>query len=116
VKTPRPVHGLRAGALLVSGIVNAAGAAAVLFAMPAADDARVAAAWAVVQFISGAWAGVLGAHSPFLHGMIAGIPALALGLLVHSVLPPQFVLVSWLLAPAAALVAAAIMRFMRHRS
>jgi hypothetical protein len=115
VKSPPPVRGLRPGALLVSGLVNVGGAALVLFAMRSADDGRVAAAWAVIQFISGVWAGVLGANSPFLHGVIAGLPAVVLGLLVHSVLPPQFVLMSWFLAPAAALVAAAIMRFMRHR-
>jgi hypothetical protein len=115
VKTPRPAHGLRAGALLISGMVSAGGAALVLFAMGSASDARIAAAWAVVQFIAGVWAGVLGANSPFLHGLLAGLPALALGLAVRSVLPPQFMLISWFLAPAAALVAAAIMRFMRHR-
>jgi len=81
-----------------------------------ASDDRAAAAWALVQFISGVWAGVLGANSPFLHGLIAGAPALLLGLAVTSQLPPQYVVVSWFLAPSAALLAAALMRFMRKRS
>ena len=87
----------------------------VLFALGHASDERVAASWALVQFLSGVWAGVLGANSPFLHGLVAGAPALLLGLLVASPLPLQFVALSWFLAPAAALVAAAMMRFIRHR-
>ena len=106
---------MRTGALLVSGIINAGGALLVLFGMGSASDSRMAAAWALVQFLSGVWAGVLGANSPFLHGLVAGLPALALGLALAGPLPPQFVIVSWALAPAAALVAAAIMRFLRHR-
>ncbi|HET9861838.1 MAG TPA: hypothetical protein VFP37_00225 [Steroidobacteraceae bacterium] len=113
MNTPPPVRGLRAGALLVSGIISAGGALLVLFAMGGAPDARVAATWALVQFLSGVWAGVLGANSPFLHGLVAGVPSLVLGLLIPSVLPPQYVALSWFLAPAAALVAAAIMRFRR---
>ena len=46
---------------------------------------------------------------------MAGVPALVLGLLIASSLPAQFVALSWFLAPAAALVAAALMRFVRHR-
>jgi len=112
-----PARGLRAGALLVSCVISLAGASLVAFAMPATvSDDRVAAAWALVQFISGVWAGVLGANSPFLHGLIAGAPALLLGLAVSSRLPPQYVVVSWFLAPSAALLAAALMRFMRKRS
>jgi hypothetical protein len=107
---------LRAGALLVSGVINLAGAALVAFTMPAtASDDRVAAAWALVQFISGVWAGVLGANSPFLHGLLAGAPALLLGLALTGQLPPQYLVVSWFLAPSAALLAAALMRFMRRR-
>jgi len=115
VKPPAPARGLRPGALLVSGFINAAGALLVLFALGDATDARVAAAWTLVQFLSGVWAGVLGANSPFLHGLVCGVPALALGLLVPGPLPPRFVVVAWFLAPAAALLATAIMRFMRHR-
>ena len=115
VKPPIPARGLRAGALLVSGIINAGGASLVLFGMGSASDSRLAATWALVQFLSGVWAGVLGANSPFLNGLVAGTPALVLGLLIASALPAQFVVVSWALAPAAALVAAAIMRFIRHR-
>jgi len=85
-------------------------------AMPgAATDSRVAATWTLVQFLSGVWAGVLGANSPFLHGLVAGVPSLVLGLAIASTLPTQFVALSWFLAPAAALVAAALMRFVRHR-
>jgi len=111
-----PARGLRAGALLVSGVINLAGALAVALAMPGtAGDGRIAAAWAVLQFISGVWAGVLGANSPFLHGLVAGVPALLLGLALPGPLPPQFVVVAWFLAPSAALLAAALMRFMRRR-
>lgn len=113
--TPRPVRGLRTGALLVSGIINVAGALLVLLGMGAASDDRIAAGWALVQFLSGVWAGVLGANSPFLHGVMAGLPALVLGLAVGNAMPPQYVVMSWFLAPAAALVAAALMRFMRRR-
>jgi len=115
VKPPVPVRGLRPGALLVSGVINAGGALLVLFAMGGASDARTAATWTLVQFLSGVWAGVLGANSPFLHGLVSGLPALVLGLAVANPLPPQFIVVALFLAPAAALLAAAIMRFMRHR-
>ncbi len=111
-----PTRGLRPGALLVSGVINLAGALLVVFALPgAASDDRIAAAWALVQFISGVWAGVLGANSPFLHGLVAGVPALLLGLALGSRLPAQYVAVSWFLAPCAALLAAALMRYMRRR-
>ena len=111
-----PARGLRAGALLVSGVINLAGALLVLFALPGTTGAdRIAAAWALVQFISGVWAGVLGAGSPFLHGLVAGLPALLLGLVLGSQLPAQYVAVSWFLAPSAALLAAALMRYMRRR-
>jgi len=112
-----PVKGLRAGALLVSGVINLAGALLVLFAMPGTPDGdRLAATWALVQFISGVWAGVLGANSPFLHGLVAGLPALLLGLVFAGRLPAQYVAVSWFLAPCAALLAAALMRYMRRRT
>jgi hypothetical protein len=117
VKSNQPARGLRAGALLVSGVINLAGALLVVFALPGtAGDDRVAAAWALVQFISGVWAGVLGANSPFLHGLLAGVPALLLGLAVGARLPAQFVAVSWFLAPSAALLAAGLMRYMRRRA
>jgi hypothetical protein len=102
--------------LLVGGVINVVGSLLVLFALPeTASDDRVAAAWALVQFLSGVWAGVLGANSPFFHGLVAGLPALALGLLIPSTLPSQFVVVCVALAPSAALLAAALMRFMRRR-
>jgi hypothetical protein len=109
-----PARGLRPGALLVGGVINAGGALLLLFAGGSMSDARVAAAWCLVQFLTGVWAGVLGANSPFLHGLLAGLPALVLGLSIHR-LPAQLVGVSWLIAPAAAVVAAALMRLMARR-
>ena len=116
MNSPPPVRGLRAGALLVSGAINVLGALVVILLMPGgASDERMAAAWVLVQFLSGVWAGVLGANSPFYHGLVAGLPALVLGLVLPSSLPAQFVVVTWFVAPSAALLAAAIMRFMRRR-
>ena len=83
------------GALLVSGAINLFGALLVILVMPAyASDDRMASAWVLVQFLSGVWAGVLGANSPFLHGLVAGLPALALGLSSPNTLPAQFVVLS----------------------
>jgi hypothetical protein len=115
VNPPPPAHGLRPGALLVSGVINLGGALIVLFAMGNASDSRQASAWVLVQFLAGVWAGVLGANSPFLHGLVAGVPALVLGFLISSALPAHFVAMAWFIAPAAALIAAAMMRFMRQR-
>ena len=113
---PPPNSKLRPGALLVSGVINIGGALVVLFAMPGHATAdRMAAAWALVQFLSGVWAGVLGANSPFLHGVVCGLPALALGFAFSRTLPGHYLLISWALVPAAALIAAALMRFMRRR-
>ena len=78
--SPPPARGLRPGALLVSCLISVAGALVVLFVIGSASDTRHASAWALVQFLSGVWAGVLGANSPFLHGLVAGMPALVLGL------------------------------------
>ena len=95
-----PTHGLRPGALVISVAINLVGALLVILAMPgAASDNRLASAWALVQFLAGVWAGVLGANSPFLHGLVAGLPALALGLVLSSPLPAQFVVVAWALVP-----------------
>lgn len=117
VKPTAPTHGLRPGALLVSGAINLLGALLVILVMPGvSSDSRMASAWVLVQFLSGVWAGVLGANSPFLHGLVAGLPALVLGLVLPGSLPAQFVIVTWFLAPAAALIAAALMRFMRRRN
>lgn len=112
-----PTSRLRPGALLVSGIINVAGSLVVLFAMPGnATDERIAAAWALIQFLSGVWAGVLGANSPFMHGVVAGLPAVALGFaFAGRLLPGHYILISWALAPVASLLAAALMRFMRRR-
>jgi hypothetical protein len=102
--------------LLISGAINLSGALLVILAMPEfSSSARMASAWALIQFLAGVWAGVLGANSPFLHGLIAGLPALVLGLVLSSALPAQYVVVTWFLAPSAALLAAALMRFMRRR-
>jgi len=114
VKTP-PARGLRPGALLVSGLVSLGGTSIVLFGMSGTNASRAASAWALVQFLSGVWAGVLGANSPFLHGLVAGVPALVMGFMIGNALPPQFLVMSWFLAPAAALVAAALLRFSRQR-
>ena len=115
--TPTPVRGLRSGALLVSCVISLAGALLVLLAMPGiATDARTASAWCLVLFLAGVWAGVLGANSPFLHGVIAALPALVVGLFIESALPMHFIAVSCALAPCAALLAAAVMRFMRRRT
>jgi hypothetical protein len=117
INKPSIARGLRSGAVLVSSLINLGGALGVLLAMPGhATDDRMAATWALVQFLSGVWAGVLGANSPFLHGLVAGVPALVLGLMLPNILPAQFVVVTWFLAPAAALVAGMIMRFMRRRA
>jgi hypothetical protein len=102
--------------LLISGAISLSGALLVILAMPEfSSSARMASAWALIQFLSGVWAGVLGANSPFLHGLIAGLPALVLGLVLSSALPAQYVVVTWFLVPSAALLAAALMRFMRRR-
>ena len=112
-----PTSRLRPGALLVCGVINIGGALLVLLAMPGtASHDRVAAGWVLIQFITGVWAGVLGANTPLMHGLVLGLPALALGLLIDSVLPTQFVAVTYAVVPAAALLAAALMRFMRKRN
>jgi hypothetical protein len=117
VSNSPPARGLRAGALLVSGAINLAGALLVLFVMAGqVSDARLAATWGLVQFLAGVWAGVLGANSPFLHGLVAGLPALLLGLVIPGPLPPQYVIVAWFLAPCAALIAGMLMRYRRRRS
>jgi hypothetical protein len=108
---------LRAGALLVSGTLSVGGGLATLLALPGhVSDARLAATWSLVQFISGVWAGVLGANNPFLHGLVAGLPALAVGLLIPSPLPRQFVVMAWFIAPCAALVSGLLMRARGRRA
>jgi hypothetical protein len=114
--SPSPTSRLRPGALLVSGIINIGGALLVLLAMPGtASSDRVAAGWVLIQFITGVWAGVLGANTPLIHGLVVWLPALILGLVIHTILPTQFVAVTYAVVPAAALLAAAVMRFMRRR-
>ena len=109
--TTEPTLRLRLGALVVSGTLSLAGGLATVLALPGhVSDARLAATWSLVQFISGVWAGVLGANNPFLHGLVAGLPALAAGLLIPSPLPRQFIVMAWFLAPCAALVSGLLMR------
>jgi hypothetical protein len=116
VTSPPPARGLRPGALLVSCSINLLGSLLVMLVMPAYASAdRMASAWVLVQFLSGVWAGVLGANSPFVHGLVAAIPALVIGLLLPTTLPVQFIAVTACVAPSAALLAAAVMRFMRRR-
>ncbi len=113
---PPPTSGLRPGALLVSGIINVGGSLLVLLALPGtASNDRIAAGWVLIQFLTGVWSGVLGANTPLYHGLVAGLPALALGLLIDSPLPAQFVAVTYAVVPAAALLSAALMRFRRRR-
>ena len=100
--------------MLVGGGINTIGALMVIFAT-GPYDSRLAGSWAFVQCISGVWAGVFGANSPFLNGMVAGLPAVVLGLVLGSKLPWPFVTMTWFLVPASALVPAAVMRFMRRR-
>jgi hypothetical protein len=112
---PRPPsHGLRSAAILIGCGVNIIGALIILFGT-GPQSARALGPWAFVQCISGVWAGVFGANSPFFNGMVAGLPAVALGLLSGPRLPWPFVIMAWFLVPASALLAAAIMRFMRRR-
>jgi hypothetical protein len=114
---PPSARRLRPGALLVGGAINVIGALVLLLAMPEDTGVeRIAAGWKLVMFLSGVWGGVYGANSPFLHGVVVGLPALVLGLTVPSLLPAQFVAMTWALSPVAALLAAAIMRFMRRRA
>ncbi len=116
MKASPPSSKLRPGALLVGWLINVTGTLVILFAMSGNASAdRTAAAWALIQFLSGVWSGVLGANTPLMHGLVAGLPALVLGLLIPSPIPAQVVVVTYALAPAAAIVAAALMRFMRRR-
>ena len=114
VNTLPPVRGLRPGALLVGCGINLIGALIVVFAV-APDSPKLAGSWLLVQFISGVWAGVFGANSPFLHGVIAGLPGLLIALLWGPQLPWPFAVMCGFMVPAAALVATAIMRYMRRR-
>jgi hypothetical protein len=80
-------------------VINLLGALLVILAMPGvASDSRIASAWALVQFITGVWAGVLGANSPFLHGLVAGFRRCC-SARAASPMPAQFVIVTWALVP-----------------
>lgn len=101
--------------MLIGGGINVIGALVVVFGV-APNNPNVPASWMLVQFLSGIWAGVFGANSPFLNGMVAGLPAVALSLLFSDRVHWLFAVMAWFLVPASALVAAAIMRFMRKRA
>jgi hypothetical protein len=101
--------------MLIGGGINVIGALVVIFGV-APNNPNVAPAWLLAQFLSGIWAGVFGANSPFLNGMVAGLPAVALSLLFSDRVHWLFAVMAWFLVPASALVAAAIMRFMRKRA
>ena len=100
--------------MLIGGGLNLVGALVVLFGV-APNNPNVPGSWMLVQIVSGVWAGVFGANSPFLNGMVAGIPAVALSLIFSDRVHWVYAVMSWFLVPAAALVAAALMRFMRRR-
>jgi len=114
VNTPPPSYGLRAGAILIGCGINIVGALIILFGT-GPQTPRLLGPWAFVQCISGVWGGVFGANSPFFNGMVAGVPAVVLALLFGPQLPWPFVIMAWFLVPASALLAAALMRFMRKR-
>jgi hypothetical protein len=111
VTTPR---GLRPLALIVGAALSAIGGSVVLARYdigPSAPNADPAAAWAFVQSLAGVWAGVLGAGSPLLHGLVAGLPAFVLGAWLGHTLPLHFDALAYFLAPVAAVIAAAAMRY-----
>jgi hypothetical protein len=74
-----------------------------------------AAAWAFVQCLAGVWAGILGAGSPLLHGLVAGVPAFFLGATLGVTLPLHFDALGYFLAPASAVIAAAALRYFAAR-
>jgi hypothetical protein len=108
-------RGLRLIAIGVGLAVSALGGWVVLakydLGTPPEQPADPAAAWGLVQCLAGVWSGVLGAGSPLLHGLIAGIPAFALGAALGHTLPIHFDALAYFLSPAAAVIAAAVMRY-----
>jgi len=101
--------------MLVGCGINIIGALVVLFGV-APNNPNVSASWILTQILSGVWAGVFGANSPFLNGLVAGLPALVLAVAFSGRVHWEFAMMAWFLVPAAALVAAGIMRFMRRRA
>jgi hypothetical protein len=101
--------------MAVGALVSALGGCAVLakydLGTPPGHPADPGAAWGLVQCLAGVWAGVLGAGSPLLHGLVAGIPAFALGAFLGHTLPVHFDALAYFLAPGAAVIAAAVMRY-----
>ena len=100
--------------MLIGCGINIIGTLVVIFGV-APNNPNVAGSWMLVQMISGVWAGVFGANSPFINGVVAGIPAVVLALLFSGRVHWEFAVMAWFLVPASALVAAAVMRFMRRR-
>jgi len=100
--------------MLIGCGINIIGALVVIFGL-APNNPDIAGSWMLAQFISGVWAGVFGANSPFLNGIVAGIPAVVLSLVFGDRVPWLLSVMAWFIVPAAALVAAALMRFMRRR-
>lgn len=100
--------------MLVGGGANLVGALVVVSGTNAYSS-KLMQSWLFVQCLSGIWAGVLGANSPFLNGIVAGIPSIAVALMVGERMPWPMAVIAWFLVPASALVAAAVMRFMRKR-
>jgi hypothetical protein len=80
-----------------------------------ASNERVAAAWVLVQFLAVFGQGCV---APIRRFCTASWPDCRHWCWVYaaSSLPAQFVVIAWLLAPSGALLAAALMRFMRRRS
>ncbi len=113
--TTRP-RGLRPVALVVGAAISALGGWAVLarydLRVPTNSPADPAAAWAFVQCLAGLWSGILGAGSPLLHGLIAGLPAFALAALLGHTLPIHFDTLGYFLAPTSAVIAAAALRYL----
>jgi hypothetical protein len=104
-------RGIRPLALVVGVALSTIGGALLLARYDLRAVPAPAAAWAFVQSLAGVWAGVLGAGSPLLHGLAAGIPGFVLAAWLGHSLPLQFDALAYFLAPAAAVIAAAALRY-----
>ncbi|HPF26769.1 MAG TPA: hypothetical protein P5528_15220 [Steroidobacteraceae bacterium] len=116
----RRPRGTRPLAMAIGAAISLLGALALLarydWGRATAPDVDPGAAWAFVQFLAGAWSGVLGVGNPLVHGLVAGVPALAIGLLWGTSLPAQFDILAYFAAPGAAVLAAAVMRYSVRRN
>mgnify|MGYP003525429955 FL=1 len=108
-------RGIRPLAMVIGTAISTVGGLALLarydWARAAPGQIDPGAAWAFVQFVAGAWAGVTGAGSPLVHGLVAGVPALLLGLIWGHTVPNHLHVVGYCVAPAAAILAAGVMRY-----